>query len=362
MKYLFFILTVLGCLLITAPATNAQDLQGTLQQLSQDAAKSYVAPIVSGLGADLNGGWFHKAPRAVNLGFDFEIGVVAMGTFFKNENKVFSNTGSFQFDSLQAYDLANNAQYNGTSLPPPLIDSAARAVSNQKFQVTISGPTAVGNKSDRILVTFPGQTIFAGGDSIVIPTRVESLMVGGLFSPALTALPLAAPQLTIGTVFGTQFSFRYLPNVQITQQIGSFKYFGFGIQHNPAVWLGTPLPLDLSVGYFTQTMDVGTLISTTTKSWGIQASKQLGWSYLNLTPYFGYLHESSTMTFTYTPAAMTLPDGEIYQPDPVNFALTGQNTSRITAGLGIRLGIINVNADYNFATYNSATAGVMLSF
>jgi hypothetical protein len=187
-------------------------------------------------------------------------------------------------------------------------------------------------------------------------------MIGGLFDPALSALPLAAPQLTIGTVFGTQFSFRYLPDVQITKEIGSFKYFGFGIQHNPAVWLGTPLPVDLSIGYFTQTMDVGTLISTTTKSWGIQASKQLGWSYLNLTPYFGYLNESSTMTFTYTPAAIVLPGGGTYQPDAVSFDLTGQNSSRLTVGLGIRLGIINVNADYNFATYNSATAGVMFSF
>lgn len=358
MKYLFFILTVLGCLLITNSAANAQDLQGTLQQLSQDAAKSYVAPVVSGLGADLNGGWFHKAPRAVNLGFDFEIGVVAMGTFFKDENKTFSTSGTFRFDSSQSYDLASNATHN-----PFLLDSAAKVISNQNFIVTMSGPTAVGNKSDRVLVTFPGQTILYGADSIIIPTRVESLMVGGLFSPALTALPLAAPQLTIGTVFGTQFSFRYLPNVQITKEIGSFKYFGFGIQHNPAVWLGTPLPVDLSIGYFTQTLDVGTLISTTTKSWGIQASKQLGWSYLNLTPYFGYLNESSTMTFTYTPAAITVPGGgPPYQPDPVNFELTGQNTSRLTVGVGIRLGIINVNADYNFATYNSASAGVMLSF
>jgi len=358
MKYLFFILTVLGCLLITNTATNAQDLQGTLQQLSQDAAKSYVAPIVSGLGADLNGGWFHRAPRAVNLGFDLEIGVVAMGTFFKDENKTFSTSGTFRFDSSQSYDLANNV----ASLPAYGRDSVARLIGNQNFIVTISGPTAVGNKSDRVLVTFPGQTILNGADSIIIPTRVESLLVGGLFDPALTALPLAAPQLTIGTVFGTQFSFRYLPNVQISKEIGSFKYFGFGIQHNPAVWIGSPLPLDLSLGYFTQTMDVGSLISTTTKSWGIQASKQLGWSYLNLTPYLGYLNESSTMTFTYTPAAIALPGGGTYQPDPVSFDMTGQNTSRFTAGLGIRIGIINVNADYNFATYNSATAGVMISF
>jgi hypothetical protein len=48
----------------------------------------------------------------------------------------------------------------------------------------------------------------------------------------LPALPLFAPQLTVGTIYGTQASFRFVPTYDVTD-LGDFKYFGFGLQHNP---------------------------------------------------------------------------------------------------------------------------------
>ena len=351
MKYCSFMLTLLACLLIASSALRAQDLQGTMQQLSVDAAKSYVSPIVSGFGANLNGGWFHRAPRPVTLGFDLEFGAVAMGTFFKDENKVFSTSGNFQFDFDQALALAHSA---GAPSFGGLDTALATSITGLTFPVTISGPTVIGSKMDSIRIHMPGQPV----NGYTIPGQDIVLGVTGLIENA-TILPMGAPQLTIGTIFGTQASFRYLPDVQISSEIGNFKYFGFGIQHNPAVWIGTPLPLDLSVGYFTQTMSVGNLLSTTTTAFGVQASKQLGWTYLNLTPYLGFQSESSTMTFTYDYTIQTLAGPQVQH---ITFDLTGENKTRLTAGLGIRIGIINVNADYNFATYNSATAGVMISF
>jgi len=351
MKHSTIFFTVLAISLIASSAIFAQDLTGTMQKLSQDAAKAYVSPIVSGFGANLNGGWFHKAPRSVKLGFDLEIGAVAMGTMFKDENKVFSTSGNFQFDFDQSLTLAHSA---GATSAFGADTALATLISSQTFPVTISGPTVIGSKMDSLRINVPVQTV--GGYNI--PGQNIVLAVTGLIENA-TILPMGAPQLTIGTVFGTQASFRYLPEVQISSEIGNFKYFGFGIQHNPAVWFGSSFPVDLSLGYFTQKLDVGSIFTTSTTAFGIQASKQLGWTYLNLTPYVGYQSESSTMTFTYD-YTINMPTGPSTQH--VTFDLEGENKSRFTVGLAVRLLIFNVNADYNFGTYNSATAGFMLSF
>ncbi len=99
---------------------NSNDLQGSIEKLSQDAAKQYVNPVVTGFGSDLNAGWFHRAPMASVAQFDLEFGVVAMGTVFSDEHKVFNTNGQFQFNSSQAgtlVDQINDPSY--TNLPQP---------------------------------------------------------------------------------------------------------------------------------------------------------------------------------------------------------------------------------------------------
>jgi len=357
----FLLAMFLAASLTTLGQTSNDDnsLQGTLQRLSTDAAKSYVSPIVSGFGADLNGGWFHKAPRSTKLGFDLEVGVVAMGTFFKDENKTFSSSGSAMLDPMIVDQMTQ-----GLSTFGGFRDSVRNQLYGSGISVNIYGPTVVGSKNDSVKLEYTGTPVTihnfdgAGHDTtLTLAHALQATPVTGLLEE-LSVLPLAAPQVTLGTIFGTHVSIRYLPEVQLDSKIGSLKYFGFGIQHNPAVWFDQDFPVDLSIGYFTQSLDVGSLLSTSTKAFGLQASRRLGWSYLNLTPYIGYQSESSTMTFTYD-YTVTTAAGPSTQH--VSFGMDGANSSRFTAGLAIRLLIFNLNADYNFGTYNSATAGLMIS-
>jgi len=67
--------------------------------------------------------------------------------------------------------------------------------------------------------------------------------------------------------------------------------------------------------------------------------------------------EKSTMTFTYD-YTLDTPTGKV--PQHIVFDLEGENKSRLTIGLSIKVLIVNVNADYNFGTYNSFSAGVMI--
>ncbi|MBM4170002.1 MAG: hypothetical protein FJ215_12730 [Ignavibacteria bacterium] len=351
------LLLILLMLMMVIPASS-QNLEETLQKLTESAAKSYVAPIVSGYGANINGGWFHRSPKASLIAFDLEFGVVAMGTFFSDEHKTFNAAGTFRFTSAQAQTLADRS-----NAPVQFRADVRNAILSQEFSVNFAGPTVAGAKKDSMKVSFPGKSMVVstalGPQTYTLPSHVFVLPVTGLLEDA-TILPMAAPQATIGTVVGSQFTFRYLPEMEINAEIGKVKYVGWGVQHNPGVWLGEgKIPFELSASYFTQDLSVGTIFESSGTTFGLNASKQLGWGFLNLTPYVGYMIESSKMKFTYDYMIDT-PAGKV--PQKVNFELEGENTSRFTVGLSFKLLLVNVNADYNFGTYKSVTAGAMISF
>ncbi|MEA3474868.1 MAG: DUF6588 family protein [Candidatus Cloacimonadota bacterium] len=346
-----FLLVFLIVLIFVASNLFADDLEETLQELSEDAAKSYVNPVVSAFGSNLNGGWYHKAPKSKIFGIDIEIGVVFMGTLFDADNKTFSTEGSFRFNRNQAEELT-------VDLPSAIQDSVINAIITQDFDVGIYGPTIVGDKKDSVKIEFYSEDVTynsPSGDTatVNVPGKVIPLPVKGLLGE-VPALPLFAPQLSVGTVFGTQAVLRYVPAIEI-ENLGEFNYFGFGIQHNPKVWLPISIPVDISASFFTQSMEIGDVASANATAFGLNVSKTFGVKMLNLTPYGGYMYENSSMEFNYDYAIDT-PAGPSTQE--ISFKLDGENESRITVGLSLRLGVLNLNVDYNMAKYNSVTAGV----
>ncbi|MDP1675802.1 MAG: hypothetical protein Q8L88_02970 [Bacteroidota bacterium] len=357
-------LTVIVFVLVSITFVQAQDLTETLTKMAGSAAQGYVQPVASGFGANLNGGWFHKSPQTKIFGIDLELGLVAMATFTTDENKTFSANGGFRFgggtpgSGSQAEDIAKNIP-NYASLPALQKQQVIDAISSKEFQVGITGPTIVGTKQDTMKIAIPSQTITANGQTYTINGNTQTLdgVVGVLDGSAI--IPLFAPQASIGTIYGTQFTFRFLPELEVSPEIGKFKYFGFGIQHNLGMWLPIPV-VDVSASFFTQNLKVGTIFESKATAFGLNASKQLGFAFLNVTPYAGFMLESSKMNVTYN---FEVDKGNgVMETIPVAFELEGENKSRITLGLGIRLLVININVDYNIGKQNSATAGVFFAF
>ncbi len=349
---------------------NGEDLEEFLEGLSMDAAEKYVAPIVSAFGSNLNGGWFHKAPSAKIFGLNIEVGIVGMGTFYPKDPEYlsFDTSGNFQFSSSQAAELVTGISLDPTLEPfrTQIENDLIDAITGREIYVGISGATVIGDPEDYIEIEYDGEDIVidnplygAPGEpatiSIPVPSDVITLPIGGFEAISdLSFLPLLAPQLSVGTVFGTRATFRYLPSITIDEDLGKFEYFGFGIQHNPGVLLPTPLPVDVAVGFFTQTLKVGTLFEAKTTAFGLNASKKLGVGPLNITPYAGFMLEKSNIDITYS---FIVDDQEI----DVAFELEGENKSRLTLGLSVRLLMLNFNADYNIGKYNSVTVGVMFT-
>jgi len=386
-KALLTMTLFLSAMVATAFAQdNGNNLEETLKKLSQDAAKKYVSPVVSAFGSNLNGGWFHKAPSAKVFGLDLEVGLVGMGTFFPKDAayKHFSESGSFRFNSTQATELVVNSSL-GLIDPTGEIQAAlVQYITSRDFTVGISGATIIGASDDYIKINFSQQSVTFTDPITLLPRTVTispdviTLQgIGGLGNVLanISFLPFVAPQASIGTILGTRAVFRYFPEISlpvtdITKDIGKFSWFGWGIQHNPGVFLPTPLPLDISLGFFKQTLKInpseeigGTvtpIFEASTTAYGITVSKRLGIGILNVTPYAGYLRESSKITFSYD---FTLDPGTaLEQKIPIDFLLEGENKSRFNFGLSFRLLLFNINADYNIlGKYKSITVGVMFA-
>jgi hypothetical protein len=147
---------------------------------------------------------------------------------------------------------------------------------------------------------------------------------------------------------------------------GKVRFFGFGIQHNLGMWLPIPI-FDVALSYYSTGLSIKAtqngkeqeLVKTKASGFGLNVSKQLGFGFLNVTPYAGFGIEKSKTTISYD-AVVNTPVGPTKVPFNVEF--DGTNKSRITVGLSIRLLIININADYNIGKTNSATAGLFLAF
>lgn len=332
-------------------AQEDESLEGTLQKLSEDAAREYVSPISSAFGSNLNGGWFHKVPQAVKMGFNLEVGLVGMGTFFPDDSKLFSVEGKFRFSESEARQLVSGQGYS-----QQVEDELVNQITAKYFTVGISGATVTGAENDHVIVDFPGETFTVSSTNYTVPSQEVDLGFGGFKDLAdLSFLPLAAPQLSVGTIYGTQATFRYLPEITLNGDLGKLKYFGFGIQHNPGIWLDKPWPVDIALSFFTQNLKVGDLFKTKATAFGLNLGKRLGTGLLNVTPYAGFMFESADMEVTYTYTVVTATGT---YTEEINFKLKSENENRIIFGLSIRLLTFNLNADYNLSKYDSFTAGL----
>ncbi|HEY9164707.1 MAG TPA: DUF6588 family protein [Candidatus Kryptonia bacterium] len=339
--------------------TTAQkdELLSTLGNLAESAARSYVSPLVSGFGADLNSGWVHRTPDPTKLSLDLEFGLVGMFSFFSESSKSFSSSGSFKFDYRET-DLLIPNNYAGEER-----DSIRSQLMNIPFTVTLSGPTVVGSNTDTIRVKFSGGTA-----SVVYKGVKESISLDPIeFSTHVTAilqelplLPMAACQFSLGMVYGTSLSFRFLPTSNVNGKLGKTTYGGFGFQHNPMVWFNNSLPLNLSFSLFTQTLKIGSVFKSTATDAGVFASKRVGWGILNITPFAGLSLEKSNMTIAYDFQTTGPRDDSI--SIPISFVLKGENNARLTLGVSVKIVFIDVSADYSIAKYNSMSIGVGLIY
>ena len=361
------LLLILSARLSLAQSPNGSlSLNESLSKLSQSAAINYLQPGFDPFGISMNGGWLGKAPKPVMMNFDLEFGIVAMGTFTKSTPSSFDMSSTYRFSKEQAGVIADQAGITANT-DITLRNEVIDAVTAKDFPVVLYGPTITGSKDRNVKIVFsPNGTEnlqindprFPFPVSVNIPSKTVVLDgVTGIMD-GYPLFPSAAPQLKIGTLFGTQAILRFVPSIKISNDLGNFSFTGFGIQHNPNVWLGYDLPVDISLGFLIQKVKVGDIVEIKAASYGINVSKTIGVGLFSVTPYVGALLESSSINVNYNQIVEAVTGPENVN---INFSLDGANKSRLTAGARFHIAVVDLTVDYNIGKMNSVTSGLFFS-
>ncbi|MFA3782480.1 DUF6588 family protein [Melioribacteraceae bacterium 4301-Me] len=353
-------LIVLSAILFSS-LTNSQTLDETLSNLSQTAGTAYVKPVISAFGSNLNSGWVSQLPEPILLGFHIDLKIIGMGSFFSKDDKNFSVSGTFRFTSDQIDLILQNSGYSPQSIGQSNYNQLKSDFAKQKFDVQFSGPTIIGSKNDFLKIKFPGKDFQSGNTTYKLNSYEVAVEDVKGFLDEIPAFPTAAAQLTLGTIAGTNISFRYFPNIDI-KDMGKFSFWGAGALHNPGVWFNNPLPLDVAIGYFYQQLKVGDIFESHASEFGLFIGKTIGGLFA-IKPYAGATFESSKTTVKYEYQEIQyINDTPINVNVPIKFELDGNNNIGLLVGVLFKLAAININVDYKAANTNTVSAGVSLGW
>ncbi|TAE27268.1 MAG: hypothetical protein EAZ92_09580 [Candidatus Kapaibacterium sp.] len=369
--FVFFVIIILSLPHQTMLRAQVQPtIEYNLQTLIAEAAKGYVQPLAAGFTMNMNGGWFHEAPPARRFGFMLEVGAVGMAAFVPLD-QTFSRTSTYRLTPDQARQTASMVR-EYTTLPANAQNDIIRAVSQRDFTVQIAGPTAIGSNTENVRIALSASeqartfstNVNGRAVNIVLPDNQSyALDIKGLLNPRdyfLNAVPLVAPQLTIGTFMGTRGVVRFVPNVADwvgLGKLGRVSMFGWGIQHNPLTWFfadSTALPLNVSLNFYNQSYRLTDAVQAAGIAYGATASWRFGGSAFAFTPYAGFLMESTTLIvdYKYQPRSATGQvvndiNGQPLQAVPIRFDIPSENVSRIVLGASIHLLVADIGAEVN---------------
>jgi hypothetical protein len=306
MKSPRFLVAVLACLfsaillLWPSSALAQSEFETTIKQFTGDEAKGYMQPGADLFGADMMAGQYRSA-AIPTMGFNISLDIVAMAAIVGDNQKTFTNKAPAGF-SPGAYSTA---------------------------------------------------TIFGKTGATVVNTNYPSLSyrsADGIFNTS--AVPLAVPQLRVGSIYGTEAFIRFvsIPN-SVTKSFPDITLFGGGIRHNISQYLPA-VPLDLAAGVFYTTFKTGDLVDFKGFSFGVQASKD----FAILTVYGGLAYESCTLKLHYT------SENAFFNGQSVDVSLDGQNKFRATAGANVSLAFFHIFADINVGTVTNFSGGIGFGF
>nr|WP_321409766.1 DUF6588 family protein [uncultured Carboxylicivirga sp.] len=292
---------VLGLLMI-AFIGQAQSLEDYLSKYTKENGKMYLQPFADAFSADFNSGLFHNA-RIHKMGFQLYVGIVGQVAMIPSSAKTFQ-------------------AYTESALYPP------------------EGPYTV-------------PTVFGSTDGRIVDVAASGNLLQYSFPGGfdIDYVPLAMPQITIGSVYGTDFTARYI-SLDI-EDAGKVNVFGWGLRHNIDQYLPF-MPLDLALGYYHQSFKVGEYMDAKANVVNLQAS----YSIPVITVYGGLGYENSKVNVQYTYEGQDNTDANISAGDKVEFDMKGANTVRLTLGLTFNLGPVKLHGDYNLAKQNTFAVGL----
>jgi hypothetical protein len=282
-------------MLLSAGVMAQTDLENVIKQQSAETVAGYIQPLVDMFGANMHAGYYHSA-YIPETGFSVGFDLIAMGSVVQDAQRKYMANTPAGFDP----------------------------------------------------VSFETATIFGSKGSTVSDKTITGLQFKGSDGIINTSMfPLAAPQLRIGSLYGTEALLRFaiIPSMN-DNTIPVTTLWGIGANHSISQYIPNS-PLDIAAGVFYDSFTMGDIINFK----GITANLHASKSIKILIIYGGVAWEKSTMNLKYNSSDTSVRE-------EVNLDLTGSNKFRFTMGVGVSLGILKIFADANFGSVTHYSGGI----
>ena len=359
------ILTV--TLLITASVMAQEFSLDMLKNLAEANGIAYIQPLVTGFGTAMNSGLYNTAKTHGVLGFDIQL---KTGIGLAPANKTSVTTFDFDLSTLDpitfdvegySITLDPSSIYSNTTSPNVLGGKAVPFTYDENY-VTSSVTSQLRTQLEAQYPAYTEDqinTILSGMSSEISDAVAENVSIASIpglksikYFKNLKTIPFPFPilQASVGLPLGIEPSVRLIPAFTLPgdfKEIGKISAFGAGIKLDIDRWIPVPLfPVDLAVQTYFQKMNIGEYLTGTSIAYSAIISKKL----LFLTPYLGVGKESSSFNASYT-----MEDGVT----KIDFDLDGENDTRFTAGLNIKIAVLQLNAEFSKGNkYNAAGIGL----
>lgn len=304
------------------PELRAQDVQEQLERLAEENGSLYVKPLTDAFGTSMNQGMYHTATVHETLGFD--IGIAVAGSLVPDENDIFNPI------------LPDQVTYRGQTFQNPY-GPGGRTTTRTSPAVTGEGPGTVFEPQGQF-----AQACQAAGEdcSLRFP---EGLDIPGA--------PFAVIQGSVGLIYGTELTARFVPDIETTDEVGKVSAFGLGVKHSVSQYIpASPVSLAVHAGF--QNFDVGDYLSASASSWGVLASKGFG----PLELLAGADIESSSVDVEYT-----FTDEVSGETTDIGFSNDLDTSARLRLGATLNLLALKLAAQYSVGEYDALAAKAMIS-
>lgn len=294
-------LAVLGCALtvLAAALTASAQIEDQISAYTGVNAEGYLGPLAQAVGADLNSGLFHSAYIPED-GFHVSLETGLMAVLFSDDDATFMATTELGFSP----------------------------------ETTVEAPTVVG----------PGDAVVVEGD-----LGTAFAFPGGF---DLTSFALAAPQIRVGSVRGTEALFRYIAVDAGDVEVGNVSLFGVGLRHSVSQYMTEP-PVDIAAGFMYQSFKLGDeLIDATAFTFGVQASRRFPSGFAVIEPYAGLSYDYFQMDVSY----------DDQDENPIALEFDADSGIHLTLGLHAQAAVLSLYGEYNLASQSGFAFGMGFGF
>jgi hypothetical protein len=224
--------------------------------------------------------------------------------------------------------------------------------SSKKYSQILTNALSSNINSGMYNVTKPGNkfSIYFGVKASATFLSSDEKLPGTTVN--VPVIPFAIMQLNAGSIAGTDVFVRYLPKVTLGSY-ASVSAWGVGIQHS----LGKDfkMPIDVTFAFSTHSLTLNDskgkeLMGMTSFSASTMVSKTFG----IITLYTSFQYEKSTSTINYI---ITEPAAK-----HMNYSQENENSIRAITGFNLKMGPVNLTADYNFAKNSAVSMGLGFGF